>query len=71
MEIYNLTQKQMEKLVKESKNIIENEKNKNMKEREKLDARDKFIEYAKAHFNPSKNITIIGTNTKLNPIYLK
>ena len=71
MEIYNLTQKQMEKLVKESKNIIEDEKNKNMKEREKLDARDKFIEYAKAHFNPSKNITIIGTNTKLNPIYLK
>ena len=44
---------------------------KNDKEEEKLNTRDKFIEYAKAHFNPSKNITIIGTNTQLNPIYLK
>ena len=44
---------------------------KNDKEEEKLNTRDKFIEYAKAHFNPSKKITIIGTNTQLNPIYLK
>lgn len=71
MRIYDLTQKQIEKLVKESKDIIKNEKIKNDKEEEKLNTRDKFIEYAKAHFNPSKNITIIGTNTQLNPIYLK